>query len=487
MAIGFTPKYIEDLYLDEFLPNQFIILAIETARKLGWQVDYINETGFIAFTNNGIFKWNAKITFKIEGEKASVKSESIGNEIIDFGKNKKTIEKFSDTLIDIKHSLKSEDLDKKIEEYKINLIPQEQDFSKPSQKTGKFKDFFSIFIPRPDYFITPILVNVNILVWVAMICSGVDWLSPQNDSLINWGANFRPITLQGEWWRLITNCFLHIGIFHLLMNMYALVYIGLLLEPYLGKTRFIAAYLLTGIIASVTSLWWHDLTISAGASGAIFGIYGVFLAMLTTNLIEKKTRIALLISIGIFVTYNLINGMKGGIDNAAHIGGLLGGILIGYAYFPSLKKTEAINLKYSIIGILSILIVSISFIIYSKLPNDIPKYDEKLKSFISMEQMALEIYRMPRNTSKEKLLIEIKDIGTYYWNENIKLLKELEKLDIPEPLHERNKKLLKYCNLRIKSYELIYKTIAEDTQKYRIEMEDYNRKIENIIIELKGK
>ena len=129
------------------------------------------------------------------------------------------------------------------------------------------------------------------------------------------------------------------------------LYIGLLLEPRLGTIRFLGAYILTGIAASITSLWWHDLTISAGASGAIFGMYGVFLAMLTTNLIEKSARKALLTSIGVFVFYNLVNGMKGGIDNAAHIGGLVSGLLTGYAFYPSLKRPEAINLKFSLIKI----------------------------------------------------------------------------------------------------------------------------------------
>ena len=123
---------------------------------------------------------------------------------------------------------------------------------------------------------------------------------------------------------MITNCFLHIGILHLAFKMYALIFIGVLLEPYLGKLRFAVAYLLTGVFASVASLYWHDHTVSAGASGAIFGMYGVFLAMLTTNLIPKSVRKGLLASIGLFVAYNLLYGLKGwGIDaNAAHIGGL---------------------------------------------------------------------------------------------------------------------------------------------------------------------
>jgi len=322
-----------------------------------------------------------------------------------------------------------------------------------------------------------------------MLISGVHILLPENQDLLNWGANFRPMTLEGQWWRLFTACFLHIGILHLLLNMYALLYIGLLLEPYLGKTRFLAAYLISGIAASMTSLWWHDLTISAGASGAIFGMYGVFLALLTTNLLDKSVKKALLTSIAVFVGYNILNGLKpnSGIDNAAHIGGLLSGFIIGYAFIPSLKQFENKAIKFSTIAALTIALLVSSFTVYQSLPNDIGKYDEKMKEFVSMESMALEVYNLPEGTPNEKILSEIKDRGLYYWNENIKLIDSFKDLDLPLPIRTRNSKLKEYCELRIKSYELIYKAINEGTDKYQNEIEVYNKKIELIISELTGK
>jgi len=487
MAFGFTPRHTEELYLGKFTPQQFLALAIEAANKAEWQIYFTSETGFIAQTNKGTFKRNSEITFKLEGEKATIMSESTGSEMMDWGSNKNTIKKFTDAFIELKYVLSPEELEQKFEELKPNLALQEEDVLSrpPKTKSEKIKDSFNMFIPREGYFITPLLVNANILIWLAMIVTGVHWFSPDNESLLSWGANFRPLTLDGEWWRLITNFFLHIGIFHLLMNMYALLYIGVLLEPYLGRTRFVVAYFLTGFAASMTSLWWHDLTISAGASGAIFGMYGVFLAMLTTNLIEKTTRKSLLTSIGIFVSYNLINGLKGGIDNAAHIGGLISGIIIGYTILPALKKPDAKNLNLSIIGIQVLIVLMSSAVVYRVLPNDLPKYDERMKSFGAMENMALEIYRMPANTSGEKMMKEIKDRGLYYWAENIKLVNELDALELPAFIHERNKKLVAYCNLRIKSYELIYKGIKEDTGRYNDEVRGYTAQIETLLTELK--
>ena len=319
-----------------------------------------------------------------------------------------------------------------------------------------------------------------------MLISGVHILLPENQDLVNWGANFRPLTLEGQWWRLFTACFLHIGIFHLLLNMYALLYIGLLLEPYLGKTRFLAAYLISGIAASLTSLWWNDLTISAGASGAIFGMYGVFLALLTTNLFDSSVKKALLTSIVVFVGYNILNGLKpdSGIDNAAHIGGLLSGLIIGYAFIPSLKKFNNSALKLSIIGALAFVLFVSSFFVYKTLPNDIGKYEEKMRMFVSWESLAMEVYELPQGTPDEKILYELKDKGIYYWNENIKLIDSCKELDLPVSIRERNEKLREYCELRIKLYELIYKAIDEGTEEYQNEINGYNQKIEALIAEL---
>ena len=133
----------------------------------------------------------------------------------------------------------------------------------------------------------------------------------------------------------------------------------------------------------------HEMTLSAGASGAIFGMYGVFLAMLTTNLIEKSTRKPLLTSIAIFVGYNLMYGMKGGIDNAAHIGGLVSGIIIGYSFYPGLTKSENRKLEFALPAILIIALLVFSSWEYRRIPNDMIEYQRGMKKFAWMERKAL--------------------------------------------------------------------------------------------------
>jgi rhomboid protease GluP len=485
MAVGFTPKYIEEYALDNLSPEHFLAIANEAVKELTWQVNYISQTGLIAYTDNGVFGWNATIRIAIENDVAMLKSSSAGNEMIDFGRNKKRVLELVDELNVARNKYSNEELDTKYQELNARFPPAEEDYLQqpPATTADHIDSFLSIFKPTAGYFVTPILVIANIGVFVLMAIKGVGVLMPETKDLLDWGADFGPYTLNGQWWRLLSSAFLHGGIMHLLFNMYALVYIGLLLEPYLGKLRFITAYILTALTASMTSLWWHPETVSVGASGAIFGMYGVFLAMLTTNLIEKSTRKALLTSIAVFVGYNLLYGVKAGIDNAAHIGGLAGGLIIGYCLTLSLKKPADIRLKHSLIAILTIITLITCGWMYKTMPNDIGDYEKGMEMFTSNEAKALEVYNM-KDAPRQKVLTAIKN-GIGYWNEDIKILERVDKLDVPEQLKTRDKKLKQYLDLRIKSFAIMYKAVDENTDKYAADMNYYNREIQVIIDSMK--
>lgn len=208
---------------------------------------------------------------------------------------------------------------------------------KPSNDND-VKEFIDFLKPKEGYFITPIIIYLNILIFMIMVFAGLGFISFKGQDLLAWGANFRPSTTNGEWWRLLTSTFLHGGLMHLIANMYGLLFVGIFLEPLLGRTIYLTVYLLTGILASCASLWWYDATVSVGASGAIFGLYGLFLALLLTKIFPPDFGKAFLTSTLIFICYNLLMGLTGGIDNAAHIGGLLSGFVVGLILYPTLKK-----------------------------------------------------------------------------------------------------------------------------------------------------
>ncbi|MFT4661774.1 MAG: rhomboid protease GluP [Patiriisocius sp.] len=487
MALGFTPKHREDLNLEELSTKHALILAIETVKKLNWNIGPLSENGFVAYTKFSMSSWSEEVRIKIEEGIINITSQCAGNQLIDWGKNKRNTDSFILAFNALRAENNPEEIEAKFSELEKNSATEEGPviIKPPLSENEKASDIFTFFKPRQGYYVAPILLYINSIIFILMVITGVNIMLPDSASLLTWGANFRPVTLDGEWWRLLSSCFLHIGVFHLLMNMYALLYIGLLLEPYLGKSRFLSAYLITGIAGSAASLYWNDLTISAGASGAIFGMYGVFLAMLTTNLIEKAARKAFITSIAVFIGYNLLNGLQGGIDNAAHIGGLISGLIVGYSFYPSLIKPNLTKLKFRTIGLLSLLVLAAaSIVLLTTTPGETGKYDKEMEKFVRFEEKALRLYHMSETSTDQEYLDEIRNNGIPSWESNLQLLDRVEQFELPALIHERNHLLKEYCNLRIKSYELIHKAIFEGSEIYQPEIEVYNQEIQSIIDQL---
>ncbi|RSK42366.1 rhomboid family intramembrane serine protease [Hymenobacter perfusus] len=196
-----------------------------------------------------------------------------------------------------------------------------------------------IFGFRAGYRVTPLLLWLNLLGYMALGLSGHNFWQPASAELVRWGSNFSPLTLPDEPWRLLSSTFLHGGVAHLLLNMSSLVFLGLLTERLTGSRRLLLVYLLCGVGGSLASLWWHTAGVnSVGASGAIFGLYGLLLATLVRRpaAFSRPERYTVLL----FVFYLMVSSLTGGLqahttDNAAHVGGLLTGAVLGAALPPA--------------------------------------------------------------------------------------------------------------------------------------------------------
>ena len=188
-----------------------------------------------------------------------------------------------------------------------------------------------LFIPSRRFLATPVLLDLNLLVFGLMVLNGVSASDPTAQQLVQWGSNVTSLTLHGQTWRLLSCLFLHAGLSHLLLNMFSLWLLGLLVEDRVGPLRLLLVYLASGVGGGLVSLWWHTNGInSVGASGAIFGLYGFLLALLVSKklVLDKSDRRAMLGLVLYLVLSNLISGITGNIDNAAHLGGLITGLLV---------------------------------------------------------------------------------------------------------------------------------------------------------------
>lgn len=199
-----------------------------------------------------------------------------------------------------------------------------------------------VFSEKNPY-ITYSLIAINTIIFILMYIFGSG--SEDIRTLINFGALTKVLVEMGDYYRLITSAFLHIGFLHLLCNMYALYILGKDIESFFGKAKFIFIYIISALVGSFVSIIFMDeYAVSAGASGAIFGLMGSLLyfgynyRVTLNNSINKQ--IIPIIMINLFIGF-----IGSGINNYAHLGGLLGGYLastsVGVKYKTS--KSEKIN------------------------------------------------------------------------------------------------------------------------------------------------
>ena len=201
------------------------------------------------------------------------------------------------------------------------------------------QEWLNLILPQPNYFVTPILMHLNTAVFLLMVLAGKGFLTFQADDLLAWGACYAPLINEGQWWRMLTATFLHGGVTHLLANLFCLFYVGIHLETLMSRCQYLCVYLLSALAGSAVSLLWHaEPVVAVGASGAIFGLYGAYIALLLGRIYPKQHTKSILKETAIFIGFNLLMGILPGIDNAAHIGGLLCGIALGFAFLTSCKQ-----------------------------------------------------------------------------------------------------------------------------------------------------
>ncbi|HUG09485.1 MAG TPA: rhomboid family intramembrane serine protease [Opitutaceae bacterium] len=184
--------------------------------------------------------------------------------------------------------------------------------------------------------VTGAIIAMNVAVFIVMAgFLGAGWVRPDDiTAYIRYGANNGGATTDGEWWRLLTSMFMHYGILHVALNMWALFNTGVFLEKLQGRALYAITYLGSGLAGGFASILWNgDKVWSAGASGAVFGVIGGIIGFMLRERqsIPRAVLRGMMNSSLAFAGYNILFGFSiPGIDNAAHLGGLAGGIALGW-------------------------------------------------------------------------------------------------------------------------------------------------------------
>lgn len=204
-------------------------------------------------------------------------------------------------------------------------------------QTGKFRQTLDALKLRENWMSYALIGSfVLMYCWELWLNYTLNMISLRADSrvLLYLGANFPPALLNGEYWRALASCFLHIDGLHLLMNSMALYYFGPLLERSFGHWKLLLAFVLTGVIGSLTSMLLHlqDPYLSAGASGGLYGLFGVIFVAgkRYRDGLPKSFQTWLNQTMGAMIIFSFIPN----IDIWAHFGGLASGLVLGWVYKP---------------------------------------------------------------------------------------------------------------------------------------------------------
>lgn len=478
---GYSPKIEKFIPLGDYPADQYLIIAQQAIENLGWKLSHLSESGIIAYTNISFQSYSEEISIRIHANVAVFKSECLGVQLMftDYGKNDQNLEKFFHEFEYVQFQLKDIWQDR-LTAFHAHIATQDDGYfnQAPLAAKNKIRNAFYLLYPQKGYFVTPFIVILSTICWFMMLSLMVGGLNTGKHvddpaafiarvyEIV--GANSRDLVLRGQFWRLLTHQFVHFSFFHLFFNMYALIYIGLMIENKLGSVKTLAVYLLSGICGGLISIVNYKIGFMGGASGAIMGMFGAFLAMLLSRAFEKNANKALLLSTGIVVAYMLINGLFGHrVDNSAHFGGFISGCILGYLLY----NKELFHKQWSVYlrsAVAVLLVAGLAFAVLTFSPRyDVKAYVALREQFMNNEVLFNNVYSVSRDLSKTEQGEVVKKYGIKPWEENLNIVKKMDKLALIEE-HVLDRKFRRaLANTGYEASMLMYKYYRGDTDVKR--------------------
>lgn len=486
VCLGFSPKLEEFIPLGNLTADQYLNIAQQAMTNLGWVLSYVSENTIIAYTPISLQSYSEEITLTVENNASLFKSECVGIQLLlnDYGKNERNLTHFIHEF-----GYAKVQVDEGEGQHRQKIIAEPDYFNKtPLAAKAKIKNVFYLLLPQKDYVVTPILIFLNIgyfliyLLFSALFYRLLVQAKVLDPTILGYyvGANSRELVLNGQYWRLITHQFSHLTLSHLFFNMYALAYIGLLVEYKLGFKKYLSVYVVSGMCGGLVSIIFHNSGFMTGASGAIMGLFGAFLALLLNKAYERNATKALLVSTVVVLSIMLINGaFTHRVDNAAHIGGLISGFISCYLVYN--EKLWTAKARYTA---LASVFIAFAVLVLTYTPKI------QTKEFAALEKKYKQnwtryttVYKIPADwpTGKKLQLVQLNGIDL--WKENDSLVKEMQVLNLTAQQRSKVEFHAKVVQIQSKMVVLLYKECAESTKYYRREIRALTRELNELRIE----
>ncbi|WP_018613041.1 rhomboid family intramembrane serine protease [Segetibacter koreensis] len=479
MAFGWKTQFEKRVPSDGLSNWEIFSIAQQACKELDWEYLIVDERTFTATTPTHWTLSEQIIKIIVDSDEIIFESQSESLELYEAGRNKKNIE---DLLLPAfkkaRRRVSYQELQVAANALKAETLAQ----IRSGNRVASEKMTFGV----REHEMTFMLIAVKLVIFAVMVLKGVDYVNPAVKDIIGWGGSVKLNVTGGEWWRLITAPFVHIGILPLLLNMFGLYWIGLMVEPILGNFKFLIAYLCTAVIAGLVSLLWLPEGVTAGASGAVFGMYGVLIAFATTRYINKKFPTVWLICILAYAVLNIFLGMEGANDNATNIGGLVAGIFVGYLFYFFHFKRNLARAGGSRISIEILLITAMLVFFYLKQngKDDTLRFEKEIMQLNQIELKAMTQMQQLQSKTNEEAAKVLRDSALPQWKHFQKEIMKTDAFRLDDEFKQKRKLLSRYAQLRVRQTELIYKSINEETDKYNAEIDEVSNKIDTIINKL---
>ena len=479
MPFTWKTEFEKALPIDGLTVWEVFSIAETACKKLEWEYLIADEHTFTASTPPNWTLTEETISIVIKGDQILFKSQSESIDLYEAGKNKKNIEELLLPLfMQIKDSVDKDELKVMAQTLKAQTLKQ--------LKSGNRIDSEKITFGIKDHEVTFFLMLVNVVVFGIMFFRGVNMAHPSAGDITKWGGNVKELVAAGEWWRLVTNLFVQIGVLQLLVNLFGLYFIGIMVESILGRVKYLIAYLCGGTLASLISIYLEGGGVTAGASAAIAAMYGVFVAFATTSYINKKFNWSWFVCLLAYAFFNIKEDSNVLVDHSANLFGFIAGILIGYLfYFFHFRRNRAraggTRISFEILGITALLI----FLFIKNRENDSPAFERAIMKLNQIELKAVtQLQRLQIAESNNAAYKLLRDSTLPQWKLFQKELEKTDRYTLDEKFKLKRQLLHNYAELRYRQTELIYKSIKNETTQYDPEIDEVSKKIEGIIDEL---
>ena len=479
MALSWKTEYEKTVPAEGFSNWEIFSIAEKACKKLEWEYLVVDEKTFTASTPPNWTLTEEVISIEVKEDKVIFKSQSESIDLYEAGRNKKNIEDtFYPLFKDIQSTIKIEELRADATVLKNESLAQ--------IKSGSRVDSEKVSFGFAGHQITFFLLLLNAIWFGVMYIKGVDMKYPSPEDITKWGGNTKDLVASGEWWRLLSNLFVHIGIWSLLVNLFGLYFIGVMVESILGRIKFLIAYLCCGILGSLASLYFSGEGVTAGASGAIAGMYGVFIAFATTNYINKKFNWIWAAGLLLFAAFNIFTKGPLQIDRDANVFGLLAGIIIGYLfYFFHFKRNLARAGGTRITVEIMIIVIFLILFYIKSVKNDSPAFEKAIMKLNQIELKAMtQMQRLQMAENNQQASKMIKDSTLPQWKHFQKELDKTDKYSLDAKFKQKRKLLHDYAELRYRQTMLIYLSLKNETSKYDAAIDSVSNKIDTIIDEI---